>query len=932
MTILTALLEATLGAWLIAAVIGLIRLCFRRVLSPKAKYYLWALLALRLMLPVLPESPLSLMNFLPQREAAAVAETDAAAAPITDDPVWLETVPEAAPDQAPAIAAPLPEQSVPLQNSVSTPISEPVPETDHTKLVWQTVVLWIWLGGVGLVLLVYLLLYAITARQFRRLPCVTDPDTLRVFLKLKRDLGIRGKVNLVSGGGGMLGGIFRPTIVIPAELQGQAVAPILVHELLHYKYKDLWVSLLFRVLTAIHWFNPVVWLCFHILRNDSEASCDQRVLESGLVERDRYATVLYEEGVLQMKNSILMQTTFGGDGRSLKRRIRLIAQFRQPKVWMTVLTVVLALIISACTLTGAQSDSPESNQEPSSLEESFSAVNGNPAKADQLPAGMDMDSYIDAIQPGFGHYGWTFQEHLDAGLLDEDAGEWAYQNEYNSGFTTEIELDGMTLEAEFIFSQTLFTWNTDAPQVLTEVLVTVPSDVVDGIQWGLDLMEPWADYMTIAGNDNAANYCATPVNVGTHLTEGQREIAAQMMVEIGRADSLESARDLLNNWAIARGEYKGNQGVWQFNGTGAALIAAANRNAPSQPESTSTEEPTNTEPLTQTISPYVPSGDGITYGDTQWGMTTEQVFAAEKLDEEAWRYVSQSQSITPREEPVLDHTEVTDLVYYFNYTGPELEFGLNLVLTRYDAQAVSFDQLVAQRTQELGVPGFQDETKASWEFPDGTALLLINDEEILDERLTASMSQFADGTLQNLDVEAYMEDLQAPNGHFGWSFERHVDAGLLDPNAGTLESRFEEDDSSESLYFHTTTLLGGYEVPITYLFHKTLVSEEAVLTQVFVTPPEGVIYREWVESFWDPWKNKLYEQSSLRFTSPVMLSSLLPEETQRALIDQLNARGDRTDATLTNWPLMCCWYEASANFWQFNGTGAALYLTATEAE
>ena len=93
-----------------------------------------------------------------------------------------------------------------------------------------TVLLWIWLGGVGVVLLVYLTLYAITARQLRRLPCATDSDTLRMFLRLKRELGIHGKVNLVTGGGGMLGGIWQPTVVIPAERHGEDLAPILVHE------------------------------------------------------------------------------------------------------------------------------------------------------------------------------------------------------------------------------------------------------------------------------------------------------------------------------------------------------------------------------------------------------------------------------------------------------------------------------------------------------------------------------------------------------------------------------------------------------------------------------------------------------------------------------------------------------------------------------
>ncbi len=67
----------TRGACLTAAVIVLIRLLFRRVLSAKAKYYLWLLLALRLMLPALPESPVSLLNVLPdfQSENTPITST-----------------------------------------------------------------------------------------------------------------------------------------------------------------------------------------------------------------------------------------------------------------------------------------------------------------------------------------------------------------------------------------------------------------------------------------------------------------------------------------------------------------------------------------------------------------------------------------------------------------------------------------------------------------------------------------------------------------------------------------------------------------------------------------------------------------------------------------------------------------------------------------
>ena len=1102
MTILTALLEATLGTWLIAGVIGLVRVGFRRVLSSKAKYYLWALLALRLMLPVLPESPLSLMNLLPQRETEVVSET-AADTIVPNDPVWLETAPETTPVPVPTIAAPLPEQTIPAETA---PVQ--VVEETAAPVTWEQVVLWVWLGGAGLVLLAYLLLYAITARQLRRLPCVTDPDTLRIFLKLKRDLGIRGKVNLVSGGGGMLGGLLRPTVVIPTELHGQEVTPILVHELLHYKYKDLWISLLFRVLTAFHWFNPVVWLCFHILRNDSEAACDQRVLESGLVERQRYATVLYEEGVLQMKNHVLMQTTFGGDGRSLKRRIRLIAQFRRPKVWMTVLTVVLALVISACTLTGAQRDNASSaeatppdfdtymtDKEPpngifgltfeehverglldpdqgtlehytdqdtgltfsgftttmelggqtveiaysfgqnvltdqetlkqvfvippedvpigtwlerisdpwlsgmtqntdvnywewdtkeyvadllteeqlqtvidaevsmgetsnspefpktvedaehllktnwhivtafysgegnvwqfngtgAALVRAAQAMSGNPDKADQFPEGMDMDSYIEAIQPGFGHYGWSFQEHLDAGLLDEGTGEWAYQSDHDSGFMTEIVLDGMTLEAEFIFSQTLFTWDTDAPQVLTEVLVTVPSDVLDGIQWGLDLMDPWAEYMTLGGN--GANFRGTPVNVGTHLTNGQRETAAQMMVEIGHADSLENARDLLDNWSIAGGEYRGNQGVWQFNGTGAALYLTRPVNA---------EE--NTPSLETTISPYILSDGGISYGSTQWGMTPDQVLDVEGLDAEQWSLLNRGRNYY-MSGTIPSHPEIVEAEFEFHFTDLDLTLGLDYVEVEYDQDMIGYEDLLALRKEQLGAPTFTQGTTIQWDRADGGFTLTLTANGFLRETLHYWGPLYDAEELANFDPEEYLSTIQAPNGHYGWTYDQHVAAGLLDPDSGTFEPA---SGDSEASVFHTQIQLGGETVSADYVFSTTLAtrntSGKAVLTQVMVTPPEGVAISQWVASFSDSFTDKLYESDNLIYKSPVSVGGLLPEAQQAEIMDAARALNDGSNMTLGGWSLVQNWYQQEARIWHFNGTGAALYLTATEAE
>ena len=56
----------TVGSWVTAGAIIFLRLLFRKHLSARSKYLLWLLLLVRLMLPVLPESPSSVMNLTRQ--------------------------------------------------------------------------------------------------------------------------------------------------------------------------------------------------------------------------------------------------------------------------------------------------------------------------------------------------------------------------------------------------------------------------------------------------------------------------------------------------------------------------------------------------------------------------------------------------------------------------------------------------------------------------------------------------------------------------------------------------------------------------------------------------------------------------------------------------------------------------------------------------
>ena len=72
-------------------------------------------------------------------------------------------------------------------------------------------------------------------------------------------------------------GVVRPALVLP---MGWAVdGKVVLHELLHLKYRDVWAGWLTTALRCLHWCNPFLWFVFDKIGNDRESLCDQRVLE-----------------------------------------------------------------------------------------------------------------------------------------------------------------------------------------------------------------------------------------------------------------------------------------------------------------------------------------------------------------------------------------------------------------------------------------------------------------------------------------------------------------------------------------------------------------------------------------------------------------------------------------------------------------------------
>ncbi len=90
-------------------------------------------------------------------------------------------------------------------------------------------------------------------------------------------------------------GFVNPRIILPKKLDvtEQELECILAHEIIHLKRKDQFIKAFTYFIAAMHWYNPLVWLCFYLFNEDIELSCDRELLKIfGRDYKSHYARAL----------------------------------------------------------------------------------------------------------------------------------------------------------------------------------------------------------------------------------------------------------------------------------------------------------------------------------------------------------------------------------------------------------------------------------------------------------------------------------------------------------------------------------------------------------------------------------------------------------------------------------------------------------------
>lgn len=111
---------------------------------------------------------------------------------------------------------------------------------------------------------------------------VSDMDTLDRFFVIAGQMGIQKPVELCVNPqipSPLFMGVFHPCIVLPSvDIPEKDFRHIMLHELTHYKRRDMPYKWLVQITVCLHWFNPFVHLMSWELTKACEFSCDEAVL------------------------------------------------------------------------------------------------------------------------------------------------------------------------------------------------------------------------------------------------------------------------------------------------------------------------------------------------------------------------------------------------------------------------------------------------------------------------------------------------------------------------------------------------------------------------------------------------------------------------------------------------------------------------------
>ena len=356
----TILLSSLVGS-IIALIILSIKRIFREKLNPRFHYYIWLILLIKLIIPFGPQNSLSISNIYEKFNVGSSTNEVKREIEISTSQEVTNTKLNHLIDKDE------------LQPSEKTVSNNFIDKNLENKVEIKEVLFFIWM-------LVAVLLIGILVISYKKLreiirASIRDVDSthIEILYDCTRIMNIKSKVDILYStkiSSPSLCGFIKPKILIPVNVAknvcNEEFKYIIMHELIHLKYKDIFISWIINLLSVIYWFNPILLYSFHKMRQDCEISCDNQVI-----------SYLDKDENIQYGNSIIRILELGGNSKriigiasmamnrsEIKRRIMMISKYKKINPKNALLGVVVVVIVGTLGISMNTSKAIEDNNIP----------------------------------------------------------------------------------------------------------------------------------------------------------------------------------------------------------------------------------------------------------------------------------------------------------------------------------------------------------------------------------------------------------------------------------------------------------------------------------------------------------------------------------------------------------------------------------------
>lgn len=342
----------------------LLLLCplYKNRLSKRWQYYIWLLVIVRLLLPLTPKTSI-VGNLFKQAEERIEQNTpNSTHLSSADSSVSLRTERISSTELGDI------DSSGTVDIDSDTDIYAPPAEnTVNDKLrigMSENILLSfgiLWLGTAVLLLVRKITIYQSFVKYVNAASTpVDDMILLERFGQILDENHVHGTIDLRVNGivaSPLLIGFAHAIIVLPTtDLSEEDFYYTVLHELTHYKRKDMFYKWLVQLTVCLHWFNPFVYWMERNINRLCELSCDERVI----APFSEYSRKLYGDTLIHAISTggsykdTLASVTLNESKELLKGRLDAIMKYKKiPKIIQTAAIFITGVLIGGAVVLGA---------------------------------------------------------------------------------------------------------------------------------------------------------------------------------------------------------------------------------------------------------------------------------------------------------------------------------------------------------------------------------------------------------------------------------------------------------------------------------------------------------------------------------------------------------------------------------------------------